>query len=351
MLSQSPQSQEGEHGETVIGLRSPAVVVADIRFRVVRVFRGHDYSLHRDALQVAFVSYACRMRLRKLFFLFAALVVGVPPGVAGDKPARPFADVDHVVIISIDGMRPDRMLYANMPTVRALLAKGAYSFWARTTAVSVTLPSHVSMLTGVKPQKHGIAWNTDTLPFEKIVYPAKPSVMEMAHDAGYTTAMAAGKTKFSTLAKPGTLDYCALPENDNQTNQFAVAAAEKIILEHKPGLLFIHFPDVDVRGHKYGWDSKEQLAAIEQTDRDIQRVLDALATAGIADHTAIIISADHGGAGKTHGPDDPRSRHIPWIIAGPHVRQGDLTREAELVINTEDTCATACYLLGLPQLP
>jgi len=52
-----------------------------------------------------------------------------------------------------------------------------------------------------------------------------------------------------------------------------------------------------------------------------------------------------------HGPDDPRSRHIPWIISGPHVRQGDLTREADLVVNTEDTCATACYLLGLPQLP
>jgi hypothetical protein len=33
------------------------------------------------------------------------------------------------------------------------------------------------------------------------------------------------------------------------------------------------------------------------------------------------------------------------------VRQGDLTREADLEINTEDTCATACYLLGLPQLP
>lgn len=307
--------------------------------------------MHRGALQGAFVSYAGRMRLRKLFFLFAAIMVGVQTGVAVGKPTRPFSDVDHVVIISIDGMRPDRMLYATMPAVRGLLAKGAYSFWARTTAASVTLPSHVSMLTGVKPLKHGIAWNTDALPFQHIVYPAKPSVMEMAHAAGYTTAMAAGKTKFSTLAKSGTLDYCALPPKDDQTNKFAIDAAEKIILEHKPDLLFIHFPDVDAKGHKYGWDSKEQLAAIEETDRDIQRVLDALTTAGIADHTAIIISADHGGAGKTHGPDDPRSRHIPWIIAGPHVRQGDLTREANLVVNTEDTCATACYLLGLPQLP
>ena len=291
------------------------------------------------------------MRFIKALLWFVALLVGGQTSLLVATPTRPFSDVQHVVIISIDGMRPDRMLYANMPTVRALLAKGAYTFWARTTAVSVTLPSHVSMVTGVKPQKHGIAWNTDTLPFERIVYPARPTVMEMAHDAGYSTAMAAGKTKFSTLAKPGTLDYCALPPKGDQTNKFAVEAAEKIILEHKPDLLFIHFPDVDTKGHKYGWDSREQLDAIEQTDRDIKRILDALTTAGIADHTAIIISADHGGAGKTHGPDDPRSRHIPWIIAGPHVRQGDLTREADLVVNTEDTCATACYLLGLPQLP
>jgi predicted AlkP superfamily pyrophosphatase or phosphodiesterase len=291
------------------------------------------------------------MRFSKTFLWILALLVGGQTGLAVATPARPFPDVQHVVIISIDGMRPDRMLYANMPTVRALLAKGAYTFWARTTAVAVTLPSHVSMLTGVKPMKHGIAWNTDTLPFERIVYPAVPSVMEMAHAAGYSTAMAAGKSKFSTLAKPGTLDYCALPTKGDQTNKFAVDAAEKIILEHQPDLLFIHFPDVDTRGHQYGWDSREQLDAIERTDRDIKRIVGALATAGMAGHTAIIISSDHGGAGKTHGPDDPRSRQIPWIVAGPHVRQGDLTRDADLVVNTEDTCATACYLLGLPQLP
>ena len=290
------------------------------------------------------------MWFRLLVFPFMTVLAGAQINPATLK-ARPFPEVDHVVIISIDGMRPDRMLYANMPAVRGMLAKGAYSFWAKTTAVSVTLPSHVSMLTGVTPQKHGISWNSDDLPFLETVYPRRPTIMEMARAAGYSTAMAAGKTKFSTLAKPGTVQFCALPEKHHESNRFAVEAAEKIIIEHKPDLLFIHFPDVDATGHGYGWDSREQLEAIESTDHDLQRIFDALAKAGIAEHTTIIISADHGGAGKTHGPDDPRSRHIPWIISGPHVRQGDLTRDATLVINTEDTCATACYLLGLPQLP
>ncbi len=293
------------------------------------------------------------MRLLTWVFLFFATVALAQTNAVVARPVRPYSDVEHVVIVSIDGMRPDRMLYANMPAVRGLLAKGAYTFWARTTAVSVTLPSHVSMLTGVTPSKHGISWNSDDLPFLETVYPKRPTIMEMAHRAGYLTAMAAGKTKFSALAKPGTLEFVSLPMKGEgeENNQFVADAAEKIILEHRPDLMFIHFPDVDATGHKYGWDSREQLAAIERTDRDLQRIFTALATAGIAEHTVIIISADHGGAGKTHGPDDPRSRHIPWIIAGPHVRQGDLTREIELVVNTEDTCATACYLLGLPLLP
>ena len=291
------------------------------------------------------------MRLALLAFFFSAIFASAQTNVVTPKPARPFPDVEHVVIISIDGLRPDRLLYADMPTMRGLLAKGAYTFWARTTAVAVTLPSHVSMLTGVTPQKHGISWNSDDLPFLETIYPGKPTVMEMARRAGYSTAMAAGKTKFSTLAKPGTVQFLSLPKKDGQGNQLVAEAAEKIILEHKPDLLFIHFPDVDATGHRYGWASHEQLEAIERTDHDLQRVFAALATAAIAEKTIIIISADHGGAGKTHGPDDPRSRHIPWIIAGPHVQQGDLTRDVDLVINTEDTCATACYLLGLSQMP
>ena len=52
--------------------------------------------------------------------------------------------------------------------------------------------------------------------------------------------------------------------------------------------------------------------------------------------------------GKTHGGLDPRSRHIPWVAAGPGVRQNyDLTRDQKLVVATYDTFATACYFLGI----
>jgi arylsulfatase A-like enzyme len=63
----------------------------------------------------------------------------------------------------------------------------------------------------------------------------------------------------------------------------------------------------------------------------------------------ILVSADHGGAGRTHGPEDARSRHIPWIAVGPGIRKNlDLTTYSKLDVNTEDTFATVCWLMGIP---
>src|SRR5437763_1210815 len=80
-----------------------------------------------------------------------------------------------------------------------------------------------------------------------------------------------------------------------------------IIKSHKPGLLFVDFSFVDGVGHAAGWGSPQQMAAIAQTDKDIAAVLDAVKDAGLADSTFVILTADHGGAGRTHGPEDPRS--------------------------------------------
>ena len=45
-----------------------------------------------------------------------------------------------------------------------------------------------------------------------------------------------------------------------------------------------------------------------------------------------------------------RARHIPWIISGPGIHKDvDLTVYPKTVIDTEDTFATACYLLGIPR--
>lgn len=264
-------------------------------------------------------------------------------------PRRPLPAVEHVMIIIVDGLRPDVLLLANAPTLHAMAQGGAYTFWARTTDVAVTLPSCTSMLTGVKPAKHGVSWN-GALPADKQLYPAVPTVLEMATRAGYVTALVAGKAKFTTLSKPGTVTHVFVPTaakcDDDQVSDEAV----KMIEAYQPALLCIHYPDTDAAGHAKGWGSPEQLAQVGKTDAQIARVFAALDRAGMRGSTVVLLSADHGGAGKSHGANDMRSRHIPWVVAGPGVRKSyDLTQDASLQVNTEDTCATVCWLLGLPQ--
>ena len=267
---------------------------------------------------------------------------------AAPRPVRPIPEIERVVVISIDGLRPDRLLLADTPVIHALIKGGAYTFWAKTTAVSITLPSHVSMLTGMTPNKHGITWNTD-LPFSSPVYPAFPTIFETAKLGGYTTALVTGKSKFGPLTKPGTLDFVFMPEKNLAEDSLVADEAVKVIHRLKPDLLFIHFPTVDGAGHKFGWGSPEQLAAIGQADMAVGRVVAALEEMDLRKSTLIIVTSDHGGQGLVHGPEDARSRHIPWIANGPGVRPGfDLTQIAELEVRTEDTACTVLYLLGAP---
>jgi predicted AlkP superfamily pyrophosphatase or phosphodiesterase len=284
-------------------------------------------------------------------FLLIAVVGRAQSAIPVAKPQKPIPAVEHVLIISIDGLRPDRALLADMPNLRSLIKQGAYTFWAKTTAVAITLPSHTSMLTGVVPGKHGIEWNRD-LPLSEPVYPKVPTIFEMATQAGYTTALVAGKHKFDALCKPGTITWVSVVAETKGNNEGVLENAVKIIEDKKPDLMFLHFPDVDTVGHSKGWGSPEQLACIEKTDRQLGELFASLDRAGMRASTFILITADHGGAGLTHGADDARSRHIPWIVSGPGVRKNfDLTMSASLEVRTEDTCATACYLLGLPQAP
>jgi arylsulfatase A-like enzyme len=290
-----------------------------------------------------------------VLLLVPLLSLSVAPGAGGDDTtddatpaalplgaAKPVAAVRHAIIISADGMRPDVMLRARTPNIRRLMEAGAFTMWARTVPQSVTLPSHTSMLTGVTPERHRVLWNED---IGGQNYPKVPTIFEVAKNAGLTTAMVTGKSKFAALARPGSVDWANVA---TATDDEVGSRAAAMIREHKPDVLVVHFPGADGAGHSKGWGSLEQIAAIEAVDRSIGLLLEAVEQQQRADSTVIIFSADHGGAGRSHGPNDPRSRHIPWICVGPGLQKGyDLTRDPTLTVNTEDTFATACWLLGL----
>jgi predicted AlkP superfamily pyrophosphatase or phosphodiesterase len=299
-------------------------------------------------------------------YVFAAFFVWIIPLATWAQTTKPIPQIDHVIIISIDGLRPDVLLRADAPTIRGLMAQGCFTFWARTTAVALTLPSHVSMLTGVIPVKHGIHWNED-LPLSRPYYPKVPTLFELARKKGLTTAMVAAKSKFDVFEKPGALNWYYSPPvsiqdvttqpmekqstKDTTTPDEGITLKSiRILKDHHPNVLVIHFASTDVIGHKEtgGWGTPEQVDDVGKIDTDIGRILKEDDALGLRGRTAVIITSDHGGAGRTHGADDPRSRHIPWIIYAPGIRTNyDLARLPELTVNTYDTFATSCWLLGI----
>ncbi len=275
-------------------------------------------------------------------------------------------ETKRVLIISVDGLRPDLMLLAKAPHLRRLMARGSYSCWAQTITMGRTLPSHASMMTGTKLEQHGVHWNGDDPPRGvKYKHPHKKTLFELANAKGMSTAMVAGKYKFIALAKPKTVDWMALsprapkdkgmkgddglnPWERKYGDEWIGKQAATIVTEHTPQVMLVHFPRVDTVGHAKGWGSPQQLTAIANADAGIGTILAALKDKGVLDQTLIIVSADHGGFGKTHHGRDARGLHIPWIAAGPGIRAGqDLTQHGDLTIRTEDTFATACRFLGI----
>lgn len=267
------------------------------------------------------------------------------------QTTRPIEQVNHVLIISIDGLRPDVLLRANTPNLRHLMDSGSFTLWAQTVPMAITLPSHVSMLTGVSVAKHGITFNDEratTRPF----YPDATTLFEAAHSAGLSTALVTGKSKFMALNKPGSIDWYVAPTTASTTDDVVIKTAIPVIRDHQPRVMFLHFPGADAAGHAYGWDSPQQIEAVSNIDIYIGQVLQTLQQTRLADSTVVIVSADHGGAGKTHGANDTRSLEIPWIANGPGIRKNvDLTMYRDLTVHTEDTFATACYLMGIPLPP
>jgi len=281
----------------------------------------------------------------RIVLLGFLLLSSAAPSLAG-RLASP-SGVSRVLLISIDGLRPDALLRANAPVIRGLMEQGSFTMWARTTDMAVTLPSHTSMLTGVPPSKHGVVWNTD-LPPDRLAYPAWPTLFEVARERGFTTAMVAGKSKFSVLAKPGTLSWSFVPTETVISDKAVTDTASLWIRRYAPRVLFVHLPQVDIAGHAKGWGSAAQLAAIAAADRCVGEILESLRNRGLLDSTVVLVTADHGGAGRSHGPNDVRSREIPWIVSGPGIcRNLDLTMNQDLEVRTEDTFATICYLLGI----
>ena len=315
-------------------------------------------------------------------------IVGPPPPTRLAPPLGP-ARAEHVVIISIDGLRPDAIEEAPAPNLLALIRRGAWCPRAETIRPSVTLPSHTAMLTGLDFRRHGVVWNN-----YRPGHVPHPTVLSVANQSGLTTAMLFSKDKFHFLANPYTVNWIygspipvKMPLKEDYTDPAWVEkkAKQEEEADKKPppppstrtstssrppehktsaeglarvfaevwprepfAVTFIHLREPDEAGHKRGWMGLDYFQAVRESDRAVGRIVDAIRDAGRLDKTAVLVSADHGGSGRGHyrfaEPNRAENVTIPWICAGPGVRPGTVI---DRVVRTYDTAPTALALLGL----
>ena len=90
----------------------------------------------------------------------------------------------------------------------------------------------------------------------------------------------------------------------------------------KPFFFFVHFAEVDSKGHKHGENSKEYNGALISNDFWTGRIMNKLKALGLYDKTLIYVTADHGfDEGKTSHSD------APYVFLGTNdpkvVRRGE----------------------------
>ncbi|MET0792430.1 MAG: ectonucleotide pyrophosphatase/phosphodiesterase [Polyangiaceae bacterium] len=259
----------------------------------------------------------------------------VAPVAAAAQPPGP---VRHVIVITLDGLKPESYTAPDahglrIPVLRRLVAEGAWSDGARSVFPSVTYPAHTTIATGVLPGRHGIVSNRAFDPLEKnqegwrwYAEEVKvPRIWDLAANASYSSALinwpvtvgdhatylvpefwrarTADDLKLvRALSTPGLLDAVgkAYPGFDKRFTEEGINDEGKtdiaayLIAKSSPNVLFLHLTDIDGAQHKYGLWSAEALTQIENTDRQLGRLLEATQRSGNSASTAFIIASDHG---------------------------------------------------------
>ncbi len=323
-----------------------------------------------------------------------------PPPVVETPPAPTAATVTRAIVVSVDGLAP-RYLETlietgRAPTFQHLQSVAAWTHNARTDKTyTITLPNHTSMLTGLPVSSalgvesfraHFYTWNSDPAPSDvlhTLRMPARdytPSVFDVAHDYGLSTAMFASKTKFSLYAQSyneaGRADAVGIDNGRKKIDTVVintdptglVAQLVSMLAVNPAHFTFVHLNQPDGVGHALGWGSPEYLTAVSQMDALLGEIVSVVDSGPFAQQMALIVTTDHGGTGTGHfDSNDASNFQIPFYLMAPGVSPGDAYaafgnrfppeggnpdyRDPLQPLRNGDSGNLALDLLGLPPVP
>ena len=120
-----------------------------------------------------------------------------------------------ILVILVDGMRADAI--QNLPRVKEIMKKSAYSMEAQTVMPSVTLPCHMSLFHSVTPQRHGILTNTYVPQVHTV-----EGLVERLKAAGKTSAFYYSWQLLRDLCRPGNLSFGLFYKMERKVHFFTI---------------------------------------------------------------------------------------------------------------------------------
>lgn len=298
--------------------------------------------------------------------LIAPLAFSKPgPGASNDFGGK------RVLIVGVDGLRPDALQAAKAPVMMGFAKSGTTSMTAVaggdltgvTKQPTISGPGWVTLMTGTYANKHGVFGN-GTNPCNQQPVPKGGSYQcEVApHFAKrlketVPTASVASITSWPWIedyfvaAQPQYLDHHTKGTGDNYMVQDADVSRQAVeyLKTENPDILFLHYSQVDGAGHSTGFatGNPKYLAAIEAVDGLIGEVAAAIQKRPqiAKEDWLVIITTDHGGNGRSHGGQSEGERTIPMIVAGKGSSSRGIVAEAP---GQHVLPATVLEFLGVP---
>ena len=229
-----------------------------------------------------------------------------------------------VILISIDGMRPDSLKMCGNEYLEGILEESSYTFDAKTVYPSITLPCHISMFHSVPPERHGTVSNDYVVPVRPI-----NGIFEQLKAIGKRSAMYYGWEPLRDIGRPGSLieaEYINAYSFDH-TDAMLTERALNYIKLAKPDFVFLYMVETDEKGgHDSGWMSETYLDYINRAINNVKRVIDE--TDG---EYTVIVTADHGGHGRSHGTDMPEDMTIPMFFRGAQFEKGKVLNDVSIL--------------------
>ncbi len=261
----------------------------------------------------------------------------IADGDVEDVIVRCRTPIRHVLVIGIDGLGGIFLGGIDTPVLDGLIAEGVSTMTMQNALPTMSAPNWMSMIAGSSPDQHGVfsnGWSPgDSQPtptFFAVVREGSPAAkIGIFHDWG----------DFDELVEPGVASHIESPGDEVETTAAALAWMKAEL----PELLFVHLDHVDHAGHFHSWGSDDYVEAVESADVLVGEMLAALEESGMAPYTAIVLSADHGGEGLSHGDDTAKERPIPLLIRRPQGVPIAVKRELRIF----DIAPTVVALLGL----